>query len=122
MFVITENLLRGSVATDQDSRLSWSEHNRSAVKFAGEDDDLDLTDEEEVSFSEPSSEHEVSVHYCHQRAAHIAPWWWCRCRRRYSRMRVKFRVLSTLQKWNKMMYFDAERKQHRCEEIKEKKT
>lgn len=36
--IIVENLLRGSVATDQDSRLSWNEHNRSAVKFEGEDD------------------------------------------------------------------------------------
>ena len=47
-----ENLLRGSIATtDQDSRLSWSEHiNRSAVKFVGEeDDDRDQgLDDEEV--------------------------------------------------------------------------
>ena len=48
MFNIAENLLRGSVATDQDSRLSWSEHDRSAVKFAGEDEGRTSGDEEEV--------------------------------------------------------------------------
>ena len=58
-----ENLLRGSIATtDQDSRLSWSEHiNRSAVKFVGEeDDDRDQgLDDEEVRRS----------------PAHAAPFW-----------------------------------------------
>ena len=40
MVLRTGNLFEPSIATDQDSRLSWSEHiNRSAVKFAGEDDD-----------------------------------------------------------------------------------
>ena len=52
MLIFVENLLRGSIATtDQDSRLSWSEHiNRSAVKFVGEeDDDKDQgLDDEEV--------------------------------------------------------------------------
>ena len=48
-----ENLLRGSVATDQDSRLSWSEHiNRSAVKFAGEEMEENAgMDDEEVRYS-----------------------------------------------------------------------
>ncbi|CAH1772527.1 unnamed protein product [Owenia fusiformis] len=51
-----ENLLKGSVATDQDSRLSWSERDvstksvdTSRVKFAGqeeEEDDEVLTDDE----------------------------------------------------------------------------
>ena len=50
-----ENLLRGSVATDQDSRLSWNDQpNRSAVKFAGEEDLDDFEGEEgaldDVSF------------------------------------------------------------------------
>ena len=47
----SENLLRGSVATDQDSRLSWNEpiSTRSAVKFVGEetlsdDGEVDLPD------------------------------------------------------------------------------
>ena len=55
---ITENLLKGSVATEQDSRLSWNDlnrswtdHTRTSVKFAGEEDEEDdLNDEnEEVS-------------------------------------------------------------------------
>ena len=38
--------MRGSVATDQDSRLSWSEKERvSAIKFAPMDD-KDVSDEE----------------------------------------------------------------------------
>ena len=42
-----ENLLKGSVATDQDSRLSWNEHTRSSVKFAGEDlEGSDASDDE----------------------------------------------------------------------------
>lgn len=47
--LLAENLLRGSVATDQDSRLSWSEHmNQSAVKFAGDEEGRISGDEEEV--------------------------------------------------------------------------
>lgn len=45
---VTENMLMGSIATDQDSRLSWNEvHSRSAVKFAGEEEGEMPTDEEE---------------------------------------------------------------------------
>ena len=53
IFYFSENLLRGSVATDQDSRLSWNEPitNRSAVKFAGDDMQSDgEIDTEEVQF------------------------------------------------------------------------
>ena len=55
-FVCPENLLRGSVATDQDSRLSWNDRSwtgettRSSVKFAGEEaDDRHNSDDEDVS-------------------------------------------------------------------------
>ncbi len=39
MFLLPENLLKGSVATDQDSRLSWNEHTRTSVKFMGEEEE-----------------------------------------------------------------------------------
>jgi len=42
-------LLKGSVATDQDSRLSWNaEHTRSSVKFAGEEELEEVSDEEGI--------------------------------------------------------------------------
>ena len=67
IYLFEENLLRGSIATtDQDSRLSWSEHiNRSAVKFVGEeDDDRDQgLDDEEVRESPPTPA-PVSVSLC----------------------------------------------------------
>lgn len=34
------------MATDQDSRLSWNEHTRSSVKFAGEEEEAALSDDE----------------------------------------------------------------------------
>nr|AUG84437.1 scribble [Platynereis dumerilii] len=54
-----ENMLMGSIATDQDSRLSWNEvHSRSAVKFAGEEDgELPTDDEEESHFVRHNTPH-----------------------------------------------------------------
>ena len=52
--LVSENLLKGSVATDQDSRLSWNdrswtEHNRTSVKFAPDDEAATHSgDEDEV--------------------------------------------------------------------------
>ena len=55
VFNMTENLLKGSVATDQDSRLSWSDK-PSQVKFAGDEE------EEEVDAGEEGDLSQVSTH------------------------------------------------------------
>ncbi|KAI0216998.1 Scribble [Lamellibrachia satsuma] len=59
-----ENLLRGSVATDQDSRLSWNDRSwtgettRSSVKFAGEEaDDRHNSDDEDNHFVRHNTPH-----------------------------------------------------------------
>ena len=58
-YLCTENLLRGSVATDQDSRLSWNDRSwtgettRSSVKFVGEEveETHNSEDDEDVSLA-----------------------------------------------------------------------
>lgn len=63
MLCLTENLLKGSVATEQDSRLNltWGvDHSRSSVKFAGEEEgeeehDANSEDDESVSCQIPES-------------------------------------------------------------------
>ncbi|XP_064651888.1 protein scribble homolog isoform X5 [Lineus longissimus] len=50
-----ENLLKGSVATDQDSRLSWSEQRTPAIKFAGEEGEEENDEEKEVVESKESN-------------------------------------------------------------------
>ncbi|XP_064597136.1 LOW QUALITY PROTEIN: protein scribble homolog [Liolophura sinensis] len=69
-----ENLLRGSVATDQDSRLSWSERNErprdSVIRFAEEGGEEVASDDDESPFIRHDTPHPRDLKARHAKLFH----------------------------------------------------